>query len=68
MRTPPTIELLCPSCGHGLACLRRNGPHIEARCAGCSRHVKFVSRRQYGHLLPQEEPPGAGSPELPLCT
>ena len=34
----------CPRCGGQESYLRKNGPHIEAKCLKCDRHIKFVPK------------------------
>lgn len=34
--------------------LRRNGPHIEARCRVCKEHVKFLNRKEKVAALIEE--------------
>lgn len=37
----------CPHCGNETAYLRHNGPHLEARCERCDRHLQFVSKSKF---------------------
>lgn len=39
------IVLECPAHGLGVPEVRPNGPHLEARCSTCQRHLKFVPKR-----------------------
>lgn len=41
------LDLPC-GCGASLAIARPNGPHWEARCGTCDRHLKFVSKAELG--------------------
>ena len=34
----------CSQCGGLEGHLRKNGPHVELRCASCSKHQKFVAK------------------------
>lgn len=43
----------CTKCGSSHFKLRKNGPHIEARCASCGAYYKMLSKKQM--LLTQKE-------------
>jgi uncharacterized Zn finger protein len=34
----------CIHCGEVRPVLHRNGPHVQALCPHCGRHIKFVSK------------------------
>lgn len=38
------MELICPKCFSTNNKIRENGPHLQAICAECETHIKFVSK------------------------
>ena len=42
-----SLKITCPKCGAD-AIIRDNGPHREARCSHCHRHIKNVSKAELG--------------------
>lgn len=40
-----TTKLNCPDCDSSEVGYRNNGPHIEAVCIDCGRHITFVSKQ-----------------------
>lgn len=43
----------CSKCGSSYFKLRKNGPHIEARCANCNTYFKMLSKKQL--MMTQKE-------------
>jgi phage FluMu protein Com len=38
-------EIICKNCGSiDDYITKSNGPHTEARCNGCGKHIKFISK------------------------
>lgn len=48
------MQLVCKRCGSiDDYRTRQNGPHIEAICNGCDRHIKFISKTRVTAITPK---------------